>query len=590
MTEFRTATLLAALCVGLIAASADAQQVPRTDQRVEAKRGMVVAAHPDAARAGIAMLQAGGNAIDAAVAAAFAVGVVEPMMSGVGGGGSMVLWLQESRQAWNVEFYASAGADPDSALDAVPAAERHTVRPERWVAVPGAVAGLLEAHERYGALSRATVLEPAVRLARDGFIVRPLLARVIGEEEHKLRRDSSAGELFYPRGSALGVGDRLRQPVLARTLERIQDLGRDGFYRGPLAQRIVAALQAGGNPITPADMDQVRARWRRPVCTTYRDHTVLAAAPPLSGVQVLETLELLEQFDLSALGHPTRSGPALGTMIDAIRIAHADRDAWLGDPRDEAVPATDLASASFATARRSLVGIDPIPHAVEPGDPWVANAAQPPPACAAIGAFPPNRLPAPVRPPRDLLDPEGMDSETTHLSVVDAQGNAVSLTVTIGGYFGYGVYVAGAFFNDAMENFGGTPANRRGNRRTPRSTTAPTIALRDGRVRLVVGSPGGARIPPAIVQTIVYALDYGEDLWTAVARPRVYPSYDTPQVQLEPGFAGDALAALRHRGYDLTARPPMDMYFGGVHAVLVQDDGTLIGAADPRRDGAAVGY
>jgi gamma-glutamyltranspeptidase/glutathione hydrolase len=199
-------------------------------------------------------------------------------------------------------------------------------------------------------------------------------------------------------------------------------------------------------------------------------------------------------------------------------------------------------------------------------------------------------LPEPVQDPSDPLDREGVDGETTHLSVVDEQGNAVSLTVTIGGYFGYGVYVAGAFFNDAMENFSATRANRRGANRTPRSTTAPAIVLRDGHVRLVVGSPGGARIPPAIVQTIVYALDYGEDLWTAIARPRVYPSYDTPQVQLEPGFSGDALAALRQRGYQLTARPPMDMYFGGVHAVLVRDDGTLVGAADPRRDGAAVGY
>jgi gamma-glutamyltranspeptidase/glutathione hydrolase len=536
------------------------------------------------------MLEVGGNAIDAAVAAAFAVGVVEPMMSGVGGGGSMVLWLQESRQAWNVEFYASAGADPDSALDVVSSTERHTVAPERWVAVPGAVAGLLEAHARYGALDRATVLDPAVRLARDGFIVRPLLARVIGEEEHKLRRDSGASALFYPAGSAVGAGERFRQPALAYTLEQIRNHGWDGFYRGPVAQHIVAALQAGGNPITLTDMARVRARWRRPVCTTYRDHTVLAAAPPLSGVQVLETLEMLGQSNLSALGHPTVSGPALGTLLDAMRIARADRDAWLGDPRDGAVPATDLAGESFATARRSLVGIDPVPAAIEPGDPWVATPAQPSAACKAVGAFPPNSLPEPVRRPRDQLNREGMDSETTHLSVVDAQGNAVSLTVTIGGYFGYGVYVAGAFFNDAMENFGGPRANRRGSNRTPRSTTAPAIVLRDGHARLVVGSPGGARIVPAIVQTIVYVLDYGEDLWTAVARPRVFPAYDTPQVQLEPGFAGDALAALRQRGYELTARPPMDMYFGGVHAVLVRDDGTLIGAADPRRDGAAVGY
>jgi gamma-glutamyltranspeptidase/glutathione hydrolase len=590
--SIRTHGMLGAL-VALSASCASvpglAQTVPRPDQRVEASRGVVAAAHPDAARAGLAMLESGGNAIDAAVAAAFAVGVVEPMMSGVGGGGAMTLWLQDRAEAWNVEFYASAGDAPDFSLDSVPASERQEIA-EQWVAVPGLVAGLLEAHERYGKLSRAVVLEPAVRLARDGFIVRPLLARVVAEEEDKLHGDASAREVFYPNGNALQSGDRLAQPGLAHTLERIQDDGRDGFYRGPTAEAIVRVLRAGGNPITLDDMMNFTVRWRRPVCTTYRGYTVLAAAPPLSGLQVLQTLELLERRDLESLGHPVTSARALGTLVDAVRVARADRDRWLGDPRDVGVPAMGLVSPSYAATRDALVALSPVPHALEPGDPWNDDPGGPAGRCSEVGAFPSSAFPKPTERPGDAHGRDGADTETTHLSVVDRDGNAVSLTVTIGGYFGYGVYAAGGFFNDAMENFGGPIANRRGPNRTPRSTTAPTIVLEDQRVRLVVGSPGGSRIAPAIVQTIVYALDYGEDLWTALARPRVYPAYDSPAVQLEPGFSGDALAALRERGYELTAGSPMDMYFGGVHAVLVRDDGTLIGAADPRRDGVAVGH
>ncbi len=572
----------------LLSCTSAAPDMPRPEQQVVARHGVVAAAHPDAATAGLAVLRAGGNAIDAAVATAFALGVVEPMMAGVGGGGSMTIWLAESREAWNAEFYASAGADPDTALDRVAESERGAM-PERWVAVPGMVAGLLEAQERFGRLTRAEVLDPALRLARDGFVIRPLLGRVILEERDKLLGDSAAAALFYPGGQPLGPGDRLVQPILLQTLESIREQGRDGFYRGPTAEALVTALRAGGNPMTLEDLASFQPRWRRPVCAAYRGYTVLSAAPPLSGIEVLEALTLLEPFDLSVLGLPTESPAAFGALVDAIRIAQADRDAWLGDPRDVGVPATAMVSPAYAASRANAMGLDEVPDAIEPGDPWKDPQPEPSAACQVLGAFPPTEL-DPGGGERQAPGVEGEDAETTHFSIVDDDGNAVAMTFTIGGYFGYGVYVAGAFMNDAMENFGGAEANRRGPYRTPRSTTAPTIVLEGDEVRLVVGSPGGARIAPAIVHTIVYALDYGIDPWAALAMPRAFPAHDRPTVQLEPGYDGGALAGLRRRGYELNARPPLDYYFGGVHAVLVKNDGTLIGAADPRRDGVAVGY
>jgi gamma-glutamyltranspeptidase/glutathione hydrolase len=568
------------------------QAVPRPEQRVVARGGVVAAAHPRAAEAGVAMLQAGGNAVDAAVATAFALGVLEPMMAGVGGGGAMTLWMAGTREAWHVDFYASAGGEPDYALDDLAAEEvgDSLVTPEQWAAVPGTVAGLLAAHERFGRLSREQVMRPAIRLARDGFVVRPFLAQVIGETRAKLSHSPGAAALFYPEGEALQAGDRLVQQGLAATLERIAQLGRDGFYRGPVAEAVVGTLRAGGNSITLGDLSGYEARWRRPLCGTYRGHLVLTAPPPLAGVQVLEALNLLASEDFSALGPPTRDPVALGTLVDAIRIARADAGGWIGDPRDAGVPAVGLASPAYAVERSALMALRQVPDSLAPGDPWDEEHGPGVAACRAVDHFPPTAHPRPEEEPRRLDGGAAEEGETTHLSVMDGAGNAVSLTFTLGAYFGYGAYAAGAFFNDANENFGGPWANHRGPYRTPRTQTTPTLVLHDGRVKMVVGSPGGGRIAPAIIQAIVYALDYGLDPWTVVHMPRVYPFTDEPVVRLEVGFTAEAVAPLRDRGYDVEVLLPYDRYFGGLHIVVALDDGTLIGAADPRRDGAALGY
>jgi gamma-glutamyltranspeptidase/glutathione hydrolase len=337
-----------------------------------------------------------------------------------------------------------------------------------------------------------------------------------------------------------------------------------------------------------ADLAAFRPRWRRPLCGTFGEYTILTAPPPFGGVEVLQALALLQPYELGAAGLPAESPRTLGLLVDALRIARADRAAHVGHAEDVGVPAVGLASAAYATKRRALMGGAP-PPAMRAGDPWDEERSAPPARCVVRQPYPATALPAPA--PAPAPEPRDQDeSQTTHLSVVDRDRNGVALTYTLGLYFGRGVYVAGAFYNNAIGNFSDVPANTLAPGRTARSTIAPTIVLEDDVLRLVIGSPGAAQIPPAVTQTMLYILAHGLDPWTALAAPRVFPLTDTPVVQAEAGFSGEALAALRARGYGIVARPPTDLPFGGVHAVLVRRDGRLVGAADPRRDGVALGY
>jgi gamma-glutamyltranspeptidase/glutathione hydrolase len=552
---------------------------------------MVAAAHPRAVAAGTKMLEAGGTAVDAAVATAFALHVLEPMMSGPGGGGSMTLWDPETKTADFVDFYASAGADPDHGLNAVPDSVLSQNR-ERMAAVPGSVAGLLSAHAKYGELSRERVMAPAIRLAREGFPVHSLFARIIDDYGHRLTYDEDAAAIFYPDGEPLQAGDHLERPKLARTLERVAEEGREGFYEGPVARALVNQLQAGGNPLTMDDFAAFEPRWRKPLCGTYGPYTVLSATPSLNGAEVIETLNLLDPYDLPAMGFPSRAPKALGRVVDAIRIARADRLRWIGDPDETGVPAVGLASSAYADERRSLIG-GQVPDSLAAGNPWPMEQNGRSDDCKALNSFPPTDLPRPKTNAQKTDTTTGLGSHTTHISVVDAEGRAVSLTETMGLYFGSAVYENGVFLNSAAMNFTGPDerpvANRRAGRRTPRSSTAPTLLLEGNDVRLVAGSPGSGRIPPAIVHMVLYTLNYGLDPATAVQMPRVYPMVDTSVVRVEGGVAAPALARLRERGYAIESYPPFDMYFGGVHMVYVDEDGRRIGVADPRRYGTAAG-
>lgn len=580
---------------------------PDAGRRVVAENGVVSSANPLASEAGVEILRAGGNAIDAAVATAFAIGVVEPQMSGVGGSGAALVWLEDEGQPYYLDFYASQNAESFRGHTA----GRIGPGDLRIVGIPGNVAGLLTLHERWGKLPLAQVMEPAIRLAEEGFPIGQILAEMIASDSAEMSLFPEAWSRYWPNGKPLRAGEVFRNPELAETLRRIAEHGRAGFYEGPVAEQLVAALNAGGHPATLDDLAAYEPRWMRPLCIDYRGYTVLSAPPPQTGLQVLHTLELLEPFDLPGLGLPTRSAEAFDVLASALRVGTVARHGN-GDPEWVAVPAAGIVSEAFARSRAGLVGTGRAVPTVESADATPFDHEAPPAACrrydpygpaqpiaanaaqAAVGTLGAMAPLATASTSAALSVPEAdeafddQDGETTHLSVVDSEGNAVSLTQTNSTLFGVGAWVAGFFLNDSGFRFTDrnidAPSLRRWRTRT--TTIAPTIVLKGDDVKLVIGAPGSARIPTSIVQAMVYTLDYGMDPLDAVRMPRMFPSTSEPVVQLEHGFSPDVLRDVRAMGYD-----PAPSGFGYARLYLVFRDGDRwIGVADPRHDGEPRGY
>lgn len=564
---------------------------PMFSKRAESPRGVVTASHADAAAAGATILRQGGNAVDAAVATAFALAVVDPSQTGLGAGGGMVVWNAATHRAEMLEFYSRTGADADWArFDSATA--RQPIN-GRAAGIPGAVAGLLEAHAKYGKLPRAQVMAPAIALARDGFIVSPLLARTSEASRAKLSADSAAAALFLPGGVALRPGEKLVQAQLAQTLEAIAKDGKPAFYEGAMAERTVARMRQFGSAANVADFKNYPVAFQRPLCTSWMGYTLLSAPPPLGGAVPLGALNLLAATNSVPLGSPTTQGAAAVQIINALRVSEADAGKFRGDPAYFAVPARGLVSPAYAAKRASAVG--PLDGASQPtaGDPWPDDAVAPTGACATIDGWGASTLGpdkvAPTRAPRAGGDDDDAaaawaGSNTTHFSVVDGDHNAVSMTFTVGVLFGSGVYVNGFFLNSGASNLdNGT----RGPNRYASSTINPTIILKGNDVRMVVGAAGSQYIPTSTTQVTWRHLALGEDPWTAIASPRLQPAAGR-SIEVEAGFAPEVYAALRAKGYYPLSRVG-DIMFGGVHMISVTK-GTIIGVADPRRDGAAVAY
>ncbi len=559
--------------------------------------GMVVTAHPLGSKAGREMLEKGGNAVDAAVAAAFAIAVLEPNMSGLGGSGAMTFWSHEKGRADYLDFYAALGEDPDYALDIDPDSLRTR---ERGVAIPGMVDGLLQALEKYGNLERQAVLAPAIELAEEGFTVHHLLAHIFENYSDRFTHDEEAKAVFYPDGEPLRAGDRLVQPQLAEVLRKIATDGRDGFYSGEVAERTIETLSEGNSVLTLEDFENYSANWRGALCEEWDGRRILTSPPSLAGHEVILALKLLERSGIHHMDHPVADGEALGALVDAIRIAMADRTKWHGDPSYVDLPVAGMISDEYASLRAGSMGGD-IPDTMHAGNPWTATERYTAPsACTGDGYF---RLPLNIEKqdedslrqhiPSEYLEyaeEEDDDQQTTHISVVDSKGNAVSMTNTLGLYFGSGVFSDGIFYNSAATNFGGSYGSIRGPNRTAHSSTAPTIVLSGNKVELVAGSPGSGRIPPAVVSMIVHTLMYDLHPADAIRMPRVFPVPNNRRVRLERGFSAEALKTLNERGYVIApSNYPMNMYFGGVQMIRVLEDGTMIGVSDPRRDGSPAG-
>ena len=573
------AAIVTAACSRNAAPPAAPTLAPDLGRRFVGERGIVTSAHPLASDAGVEILRRGGNAIDAAVATAFAVGVVEPEMSGVGGGGAMLVWRQRERRADLVDFYP---AQPVGSFRRVRATSADSAAPLRVVGVPGNVAGLLEAHARFGRLPRDVVMAPAIRIAEQGFPLYQVLAEMVQRDSARLTRDAIARGIYWSGGASLGVGDRVKNPVLAATLRRVADEGRKGFYEGETARQLVARMNAGGHPVTLEDLAAYAPTWRRPLCSSYRGRAVLSAPPPQGGMQLLQSLKLLEPFDLRTLGLPTRSAEAFDVFVSAMR-AGQQMGRLNDDPRWVAIPARGVVSSGYAERWRGTIGAKrPVDSLPSPDPiPFDGDVAA---ECRPWEPFGGTRSVV-----TDGAQPNDAGGETTHISVVDADGNAVAVTVTNSSVFGSGVAVAGFFLNDSgIRFFRADDLDRAGGPawRTRQSTIAPTIVLDRGRAALVVGSPGGGRIPLAMMQTMAYVLDYKLDPLEALRMSRIYPQRVGRRVELEGAFDPAALEQVRAMGYLPTAQS-----FGYARLYLIVRDGKRwVGAADPRHDGQVRGY
>jgi gamma-glutamyltranspeptidase/glutathione hydrolase len=588
--------------------------IPPADagKRVEARNGVVTSANALASEAGIEILRAGGNAVDAAVAAAFAIGVVEPQMSGLGGSGAATVWMKRDGKPAYLDFYAAQPVDAwrghtQPAPRQAPAAARTpnqrgeqeaeqtggVAQPSpgnlRVVGIPGNVGGLLALHDKYGALTRPQVIAPAIRLAETGFPVGQILADFIAGGATRMKPFPKALALYFPDGKALAPGETLRNPELAEALKRVARDGRQGFYAGATAEALIATLNAGMHPARLVDLAGYQPQWKRPLCTDYRGFTVLSAPPPETGFQVLHTLELLEPLDLKALGLPTRSAAAFDAMTSALRVGQSASRAN-GDPNWVAVPASGISSENFAAERKALVGTRSAPATIEPADARPFDQARPAGACARYEPYGTAPVVAGAAPLTDRVGERAdeQDGETTHLSVVDKEGNAVSLTQTNSSVWGSGGFVEGFFLNDSGFRFtsDNIEAPSRSAWRIRTTTIAPTIVVRDGQVQMVIGAPGGGRIPTEIVQVMVYTLDYGLDPLDAVRIPRIFPSARNARVQVEHGFTPELLRDVRAMGYD-----PVAESAGYARLYLIVRRGDVwIGVADTRHDGQPRGY
>jgi gamma-glutamyltranspeptidase / glutathione hydrolase len=537
-----------------------------TFHAVRAEHGMVVAQEKIAAQIGADVLKRGGNAVDAAVATGFAMAVSYPRAGNIGGGGFMVIHSAEHHEDVAIDYRETAPAattarmflGPDGKPDAAKSRDSAL-----GIGVPGTVAGLALALEKYGSgkFTLAEILRPAIDLARNGVVIADDSADTLPDWHQRLARWPASDKIFSRAdGTSLREGDRLIQSDLAATLAAIAEQGPRGFYQGPVAAKLAKAVSDAGGIMTSDDLKSYQAIVRAPIRGSYRGYDIVAMPQPSSGgVVLLETLNILEAFPMQDMKQG--SVASLHVMIEAMKRAYADRARYLGDPAFVSAPIATLVAKDYAAKQRA--GIDP-----DRATPWTD----------AISATPPH---------------EG--SNTTHFSVVDAAGNAVGNTYTLNFSYGVGLVAdgTGVLLNNELDDFTAAPgasnafglvgfeANLPGPGKRPLSSMSPTIVLKDGKPVLVTGSPGGSRIISTVLQVIVNVLDYHMDVASAVAAPRLHHQWLPDEVRIEHGFPDDVIAGLRAKGHTVIE----SLGYSSANSIAVTPDG-LFGAPDPRTRGA----
>lgn len=558
------------ILIGLIAISCQVPYKSVVTQQLVARRAMVVSAHPLASQVGTEIMRKGGNAVDAAVAVQFALAVVYPRAGNIGGGGFMMIREKDGKHhALDFRETAPALASKDMFLDSLGNVRAQlSTKGHLASGVPGIVEGMVKAHEKFGRLDWKALLQPAILLANAGFQITKSEADRLNSYQQEFKSVNTAKTVFMAKKS-WKAGDKLKQTNLAHTLKRIQQQGRDGFYEGKTASLIVAEMQRGDGILTYDDLRNYTAKWRQPVSGYYKNYRITSMPPPSSGgIALLQILEMLEPFPLRESG--LQNPQTIHFMVEAMRRAYADRAEHLGDSDFFEVPISRLLDSIYLLQRMSDY------------DPKTATVS----SHLEAGKF--------------SVKKESF--ETTHFSIIDPEGNAVALTTTINSNYGNKVVVGGAgfFLNNEMDDFSlkpgvpnqfgliGKEANAIAPDKRMLSTMTPTILEKDGKLWMVVGTPGGSTIITGVLQVILNVLEFDLDLDAAIRLPRFHHQWLPDEIWVEQGgFDAMTIKALNGLGHKIVEKDRI----AKVKAILVLPDGKLYGVGDPRlEEDSAAGY
>ena len=557
-----------------VAALAQTQQVLYAQDAVFAptiaRHGMVVSEEAIASQIGADILKRGGNAVDAAVAVGFALAVVLPEAGNLGGGGFMLVHLREQNKTVAIDYRetAPAAAKRDMFVKANGDVDADELNfGFKGVGVPGSVAGLTHALERYGTMKLKDVIAPAIKLASEGFILKPSHENTLQHAQERLARNDASRKIFLkPDGSGYRFGERLVQKDLAWSLTQIANEGAKTFYEGPISTRLIADMQKHGGVMTRDDLKNYRVIEREPVRGTYRGYEIASMPPPSSGgVHLIEILNVLEGYPIADWGQ--NSAATMHVMVEAERRAYADRSKYLGDPDFVSVPVAQLTSKKYADDLRKQISLE-------------------------------RATPSSEVAPGNLAPYES--TQTTHFSVIDRWGNAVSNTYTLNYGYGSGITAAGTgiLLNNEMDDFSAKPgvpnayglvganANAVEPRKRPLSSMTPTLVFKDGKLLMATGSPGGSTIITVVLQTIVNVIDHRQNIASAVSAPRFHHQWLPDRVRVENGISPDTISLLRAKGHDVYIGAPL----GRCESIVWQND-LFFGAVDPRaRSGGAAGF
>jgi gamma-glutamyltranspeptidase/glutathione hydrolase len=579
----RLIVLLLAVLVGVAAPTM------ASTQSVHAPHAIVVSVHELGSRAGVEIMRAGGNAVDAAVATGFALAVVYPQAGNLGGGGFMLIRLADGRVHFvDYREKAPAAATANMYLDAQGNVVKNaSVVGYKSIGVPGSVAGMVYAEKEFGKLTLGQVVAPAIKLARDGYPVSWQDAQDLHDDD--LAKFSESRRIFQRNGNYYKQGEVFRQPELARTLERIAS-NPDDFYHGAMARELAASLQKGGGLITAEDLAHYEVKEREPIRGTYRGDEIISAPPPSSGgIALLEIFNILEGYDLAKAG--SRSASAVHLTVEAFRRAFYDRAEFLGDPDFSKIPVAQLIDKKYGAAWR---------ESIDPARASISKDLKRPAIFSELKQYASRHSQSLA-----VREPE----HTTHYSVVDSNGDAVAVTTTLNDSFGSRVTAEGLGFllNDEMDDFAAKqgvpnlygliqgPANAIGPGKRPLSAMTPTIVLKDGKLYLVLGSPGGARIITTVANILIGVVDYGMNIQEAVNAPRFHSQWMPDVVNVERWFSPDAVRLLDQMGHKVevgeTVTGDWTPYWSDGECIAIDPKtGERLGASDVRNNGKAVGY